>query len=71
MRCEVSPSFGNFAVLFGGDNANFTVARDRGQFLVTGPPEEVLRGAGLWRAFVGARELTEPLLSWLTAQSAA
>ena len=71
VRCEVSPSFGDFAVLFKGASADFTVARDRGQFMVSGPPDEVLRRAGLWRVFVGIRELATPLYTWLEAKSAA
>ena len=69
--CEASPSFGNFAVRFKGASADFTIARDRGQFVVSGPPDEVLRSAGLWRAFVGIRELADPLYTWLEAKSAA
>jgi hypothetical protein len=71
VSCEVSPGFDNFAILFKGACAEFTIARDRGQFLVSGPPDEVLRGAGLWRAFVGVGELEEPLYTWLEARRAA
>ena len=71
IKCESSPSFGNFAVLFSGAATDFVLARDRGQFIVSGPAQEQLEAAGLWRAFVGVRELAFPLLAWLASASAA
>ena len=71
IKCEASPSFGNFAVSFSGAARDFTLPRDRGQFIVSGPALAQLEAAGLWRAFVGVRELAPPLLAWLASASAA
>jgi hypothetical protein len=71
VKCEVSSSFGNFAVSFSGAGKDFMLARDRGQFIVSGPTQAQLEAAGLWRAFVGVKDLAPPLLAWLASASAA
>ena len=58
-------SFGNFAVTYAGPRGTIQIARDRGQFIVSGPSKTELEESGLWRAFIGARELEEPLKQWL------
>ena len=58
-------SFANFAVTYAGPRGTIQIARDRGQFIVSGPSKTELEKAGLWRAFVGARALEEPLKLWL------
>ena len=68
---ESSASFGNFAVSFAANTREFMIARDRGQFIVSGPSRQELESAGLWRAFVGVRELSTPLLAWVASESAA
>ena len=63
--CEESSSFGNFFVTFASPQKSITIARDRGQFLLSGPPDEELKKFGLWRAFSGATALNHELLPWL------
>jgi hypothetical protein len=63
-----SQSFGNFSVTFSNAQVEFSVARDRGQFIVSGPAREVLESAGLWQAFDGTHQLTPLLEKWLLAR---
>ena len=70
-KYEDSRSFGNFSVSFTKLSQEFLVVRDRGQFIVSGPSQQELEAAGLWRAFVGLNELSGPLLAWLSAENAA
>ncbi len=70
-RYESSASFGNFAVSFTSGSRDLMIARDRGQFIVSGPSQQELESAGLWQAFVGVRELSAPLLAWLASENAA
>ena len=62
---EYSDSFGNFLVAFRGSGREFTLTRDRGQFIVGGPERTSLEEAGLWRAFDTAQELIPYLARWL------
>ena len=50
---EESKSFGNFFVTFASNRRAITIALDRGQLLVSGPPDQELQASGLWRAFSG------------------
>ncbi len=70
VRCEQWESFDNFAVTFQARGIEFMIARDRGQFIVSGPPQAELEAVGLWRAFVGVRELAPPLKAWLAKRTA-
>ena len=65
----VSRDFGNFAVTFRGPSREFQIARDRGQFIVSGPSQQELERAGLWRAFHGTAELAQPLLEWAASEA--
>jgi hypothetical protein len=58
-------AFGNFAVVFQGSGRNFSLVRDRGQFMVSGPGRQELEGAGLWKAFDTTHELLPSLARWL------
>ncbi len=58
-------SFGNFAVTYAGPRGVIQIAGDRGQFMVSGPTKTELEESGLWRTFVGTRELEQPLKHWL------
>ncbi len=61
-------AFENFEVTFQRRGQIFTVARDRGQFIVNGPTRGELERAGLWRAFPGVRELQPVLVAWLASK---
>ena len=63
---QTSNSFGDFAVTYTGLRGALQIARDRGQFIVSGPPKAELESAGLWRAFAGAKDLETPLKAWLS-----
>lgn len=65
-----SADFGNFEVVFARNNHRFSLARDRGQFIV-GAERNVLESAGLYRAFDSVASLRQPLLAWLNSQHAA
>ncbi len=62
-----SPSFGDFAVTFSKGEQGVTICRDRGQFHVEGERDN-LEPIGLWRSFIGVRELELPLMSWLRSR---
>ena len=68
-KSSVSSAFGNFAVSFRGPGQEFQIARDRGQFIVSGPSQQELEQAGLWRAFHGVSELAQPLLQWVASEA--
>ena len=68
---NTSECFGNFAVAYVGPRGNIQIARDRGQFIVSGLPREELESFGLWRTFSGARDLESPLGLWLNAANEA
>ena len=64
IAAEESASFGNFYVTFSNGERSFGVARDRGQFIVTGAERAALAAAGVWRTFSGAQQLTPLLVKW-------
>jgi hypothetical protein len=65
VKVTADESFGNFAVTYAGPRGIIQIARDRGQFIVSGPSKTELEESGLWRTFVGARKLELPLKQWL------
>jgi hypothetical protein len=70
LRVTAEDSFGNFAVTYEGPRGIVQIARDRGQFIVSGPSQKELEKFGLWRTFAGARALEQPLKQWLGTNEA-
>ena len=59
-------AFGNWLVDMQRDGVVMRLVKDRSQYMVTGPPEEVLKAAGLWRAFDSLNELQTTVARWAT-----
>ena len=57
-------AFGNWSVDLQRDGVVMRLVKDRSQYMVTGPPEEVLKAAGLWRAFHSLNELQTTVARW-------
>jgi hypothetical protein len=68
---EESKSFGSFFVTFASDQRAITIAQDRGQLLVSGPPDVELKASGLWTAFSGPIKLLQQVKVWLAVPSGA
>jgi hypothetical protein len=66
-----SPSFGNFYVTFAKPGTVVTVARDRGQYIISGPSEPELSAFGLARTFSGVVAVAHALHQWLEAEGGA
>ena len=65
VQAHDSPSFNNFFVTFSKQGCGLTVARDRGQLIVSGPSRAELDAHGLWRAFSGPAPIASALQAWL------
>jgi hypothetical protein len=57
-------AFGNWLVDLQRDGVVMRLLKDRSQYMVTGLPREVLKAAGLWRAFDSLNELQTTLARW-------
>ena len=66
----LSKSFGDFQVTFSRGAHAFSIARDRGQFLVNDVAQEELEAFGLLRVFATPVQLRENLLAWLSTHQA-
>ena len=58
-------AFGSFLITFRSPRHEFTLTRDRGQFIIGGADRKSLEEAGLLRAFDTAEDLLPYLSSWL------
>jgi hypothetical protein len=57
-------AFGNWSIDLQRDGVVMRLLKDRSQYMVDGLPTEVLKAAGLWRAFDSLNELQMAVTRW-------
>ena len=63
----LSQSFGNFQITFTCAAHSFSVVRDRGQFMLSGAPQQELEAFDLFRVFSTPGQMVPSVISWLSA----